>query len=258
MKIDALFLSDIHLGSKGSNADQVLEVLKQYQPQYLFLVGDIIDGWLLKKKFRWPQSHTNVIRKILSYSKNGTRVYYLPGNHDEFLREYLDQEFGYITIINEIIIDGTFITHGDLYDGVVKLKWLGILGSYGYDLAISIDRKLKSWGYKRSLSKYLKNKVKEAVKFMTDFENELTRQAIKHNCHTVICGHIHHPEDKMIGNIRYLNCGDWIENNSYIIYENGQYTVKKFIDNSNPKQKRGNEPIPHSVFNSIPSNSTRN
>lgn len=247
MKIDALFLSDIHLGSKGSNAEQVLEVLKQHQPDYLFLVGDIIDGWLLKKKFRWPQSHTNVIRKILSYSKNGTRVYYIPGNHDEFLREYLDQKFGNIEIVNEIVLDKTFITHGDLYDGVMKLKWLGILGSFGYDLAISIDRRMKKWGFKWSLSKFLKNKVKEAVKFMTDFENELCRQAIKHNCHTVICGHIHHPEDKMIGNVRYLNTGDWIENNSYIIYENGKYTVEKFIDNSNSKQKRGNEPISHSI-----------
>ena len=111
MKIDALFLSDIHLGSKGSNADQVIEVLKQYQPTYLFLVGDIIDGWLLKKKFRWPQSHTNVIRKILSYSKYGTKIYYLPGNHDEFLRDYLDQEFGNITIINEVSIDGRSEEH---------------------------------------------------------------------------------------------------------------------------------------------------
>jgi UDP-2,3-diacylglucosamine pyrophosphatase LpxH len=233
MKIEALFLSDIHLGSKGSNANLVLDILKQYQPEYLFLVGDIIDGWLLKRKFRWPQSHTNVIRKILSYSKNGTKVYYIPGNHDEFLREYLEHTFGNITITNEMTFRNTLITHGDLYDGVVKLKWLGILGSYGYDLAISIDRTLKSIGYKRSLSKYLKDKVKEAVKFITDFETELTRQATKHNCHTVICGHIHHPEDKMINNIRYLNSGDWIENNSYIIYNNNEYTLKRYSDNNN-------------------------
>jgi UDP-2,3-diacylglucosamine pyrophosphatase LpxH len=227
MKIEALFISDVHLGSKGSNADQVLEVLKKYQPDHLFLVGDIIDGWLLKRKFRWPQSHTNVLRKILSYSKNGTRVIYLPGNHDEFLREYLDLSFGNIEIVDEVVFRDTFITHGDLYDGVVKLKWLGILGSIGYDMAISIDRKLKSWGYKRSLSKFLKDKVKEAIKFITSYEDELCRQAIKHNCSTVICGHIHHPEDKMIGSIRYLNSGDWIENNSYIIFNNNQYQVIK-------------------------------
>jgi UDP-2,3-diacylglucosamine pyrophosphatase LpxH len=227
MKIEALFISDVHLGSKGSNAEQVLNVLKQYQPNYLFLVGDIIDGWLLKRKFRWPQSHTNVIRKIMSYSKNGTKVIYLPGNHDEFAREYLDLNFGNIEIHNEYIWNNTYITHGDLYDGVVKLKWLGILGSIGYDFAISIDRKLKKLGYKRSLSKFLKDKVKEAVKFITSFEDELCRQAIKHNCKTVMCGHIHHPEDKLIGDVRYLNCGDWIENNSYIIYNDNVYTVIK-------------------------------
>ena len=235
MKIEALFISDIHLGSKGSNADQVLNVLKQYQPDHLFLVGDIIDGWLLKRKFRWPQSHTNVLRKILSYSKNGTRVIYLPGNHDEFLREYLDLSFGNIEIVNEVVFRDTFITHGDLYDGVVKLKWLGVLGSIGYDMAISIDRRLKSWGYKRSLSKFLKDKVKEAVKFITSFEDELCRQAIKHNCKNVICGHIHHPEDKVIGSIRYLNSGDWIENNSYIIYNNNEYTIKRHSDDNHSK-----------------------
>jgi UDP-2,3-diacylglucosamine pyrophosphatase LpxH len=227
MKIQALFISDVHLGSKGSNADQVLDVLKKYQPNYLFLVGDIIDGWLLKRKFRWPQSHTNVIRKIMSYSKNGTKVIYLPGNHDEFAREYLDLNFGNIEIHNEYIWNNTYITHGDLYDGVVKLKWLGILGSIGYDFAISVDRRLKKLGYKRSLSKFLKDKVKEAVKFITSFEDELCRQAIKHNCKTVMCGHIHHPEDKVIGDVRYLNCGDWIENNSYIIYNENEYTVIK-------------------------------
>ena len=212
MKVEALFISDVHLGSKGSNANEVLTILKQYQPEYLFLVGDIVDGWLLKRKFRWPQSHTNVLRKILSYSKNGTKVIYIPGNHDEFMRDYLE-----------------------LYDGVVKLKWLGILGSVGYDLAIGIDRKLKSWGYKRSLSKFLKNSVKEAVKFMTSFEEEIVRQGVKHNCSTVMCGHIHHPDDKIINGVRYLNCGDWIENNSYITYISGEYKIheyKGYINNS--------------------------
>jgi UDP-2,3-diacylglucosamine pyrophosphatase LpxH len=226
MRIEALFISDVHLGSKGSNANEVLTILKQYQPDYLFLVGDIIDGWLLKRKFRWPQSHTNVIRKIMSYSKNGTKVIYIPGNHDEFMRDYEDLHFGNIEIHNEYVWKDTYITHGDLYDGVVKLKWLGILGSVGYDLAIGIDRRLKSWGYKRSLSKFLKNSVKEAVKFMTSFEEEIVRQGVKHNCHTVMCGHIHHPDDKIVNGVRYLNTGDWIENNSYIIYD-GEYKVIK-------------------------------
>jgi UDP-2,3-diacylglucosamine pyrophosphatase LpxH len=225
MKIEALFISDVHLGSKGSNAEDVLEVLKKYQPNYLFLVGDIIDGWLLRRKFRWPQSHTNVIRKILSYSKNDIKVIYIPGNHDDFLRDYGEFSFGNIEVHNEYIWNNTFITHGDLYDGVVKLKWLGVLGSIGYDMAISIDRGLKKIGFKRSLSKFLKNKVKEAVKFITQYEIELTRQAKKHGCSVVISGHIHHPDDRIIDGVRYLNTGDWIENNSYIIYHNNQFEV---------------------------------
>jgi UDP-2,3-diacylglucosamine pyrophosphatase LpxH len=225
MKIEALFISDVHLGSKGSNAEDVLEILKKYQPNYLFLVGDIIDGWLLRRKFRWPQSHTNVIRKILSYSKNDIKVIYIPGNHDDFLREYGEFSFGNIEVHNEYIWNNTFITHGDLYDGVVKLKWLGVLGSIGYDMAISIDRGLKKIGFKRSLSKFLKNKVKEAVKFITQYEIELTRQAKKHGCSVVISGHIHHPDDRIIDGVRYLNTGDWIENNSYIIYHNNQFEV---------------------------------
>jgi UDP-2,3-diacylglucosamine pyrophosphatase LpxH len=226
--IEALFLSDIHLGFKGSNADEVLKVLKEYNPKILFLVGDIIDGWLLKRKFRWPQSHTNVIRKILSYSKNGTKVIYIPGNHDDFMREYIGLTFGSLEVHNEYIWKDTFITHGDLYDGVVQLKWLGILGSVGYDIAISIDRFLKRLGVRRSLSKYLKSKVKEAMKFITQYELELVRQAKKNKCKVVLSGHIHLPEDKKVDGIRYLNCGDWIENNSYITYNNGKYNVHKF------------------------------
>jgi UDP-2,3-diacylglucosamine pyrophosphatase LpxH len=215
-KIKALFISDIHLGSQGSHAEMVLDVLKQYEPECLFLVGDIIDGWLLKKRFFWPQSHTNVLRKILSHSKDGARIIYIPGNHDDFMRQYLGVEFGNIEVRDEYEYEGIYITHGDLYDGVVKLKWLGVLGSYGYDLAISIDRYLKRLGYKKSLSKWLKNQVKEAVKFVTDFENQIVWQADKRQCHTAICGHIHKAEDKMVNGIRYLNTGDWVESFTYV------------------------------------------
>ena len=233
MKVESLFLSDIHLGSKGSNSDLVLKILKKYEPEYLFLVGDIIDGWLLKRRFRWKQSDTNVIRKILSYSKNGTKVIYITGNHDDFLREYGDLNFGNIEICLEYKYKNIFITHGDLYDGVIKLKWLGVLGSFGYDLAISIDRFLKKIGYKRSLSKFLKDKVKEAVKFITGFENELVRQSKKRECDVVICVHIHNPEDKTINNVRYLNCGDWIENNTYITFDKNIFKIN-YIKNEIP------------------------
>jgi UDP-2,3-diacylglucosamine pyrophosphatase LpxH len=223
MKIEALFISDVHLGSRGSNPDKLLDTLKLYQPKKLFLVGDIIDGWLLKRNFRWPNSHTKVIQKLLKLSKSGTKIIYISGNHDEFLREYGEVKFGNIELHNEYVWKNTLITHGDLYDGVVQMKWLALLGSVGYDTAIMVDRFLKRLGMKRSLSKFLKDKVKEAVKFMTNFENELVRQAEKRGCTIVICGHIHQPADKMVGEVRYLNCGDWVENNTYIIYNKGKY-----------------------------------
>jgi len=229
MKIQALFISDVHLGSKGSNADKLLELLKHYEPKYLFIVGDFIDGWLLKKRHYWTQDYTNIIRKILSYSKKGTKVIYITGNHDEFLREYSPTDFGdNIEIVDEYIWKDYYITHGDFYDGIVNMKWLAHLGSVGYELAISIDRFMKRLGYKKSLSKWAKDSVKNAVKFITSFEEQLAFQSKKRNCIGVICGHIHKPEDKVIQDIHYLNCGDWIENNSYITYSKGKFKLKKW------------------------------
>jgi UDP-2,3-diacylglucosamine pyrophosphatase LpxH len=230
MKVDALFISDIHLGSKGSNSKLLLEMLKEYDPKELFIVGDFIDGWLLKKRHYWTQDFSNVIRKILSYSKKGTKVTYITGNHDDFLRSYTPLYFGEnIEVINETIWNDYFITHGDLYDGIVQMKWLGKLGSFGYELAISLDMLMKKFGYKKSLSKFLKKKVKDAVKFITNFEDQLVYQSKKRNCKGVICGHIHTPENKFVDEIHYLNCGDWIENNSYIVYDKGIWELKEMI-----------------------------
>ena len=226
-KVEALFISDVHLGSKGSNADDLLKMLKEYEPEYLFIVGDFIDGWLLKKRHYWTQDFTNVIRKILSYSKNGTKVVYVTGNHDDFLRHYTPTSFSEnIQIVDEFIWNGYYIVHGDQFDGIVKMKWLGVLGSWGYEAAIWIDRVLKRLGYKRSLSKFLKKNVKDAIKFVTDFEKQAAYQAKMHDCQGVIVGHIHTPANIYVGDIHYLNCGDWIENNSYIIYKNGKFTTK--------------------------------
>lgn len=226
-KVEALFISDVHLGSKGSNADDLLKMLKEYEPEYLFIVGDFIDGWLLKKRHYWTQDFTNVIRKILSYSKNGTKVVYVTGNHDDFLRHYTPTSFSEnIQIVDEFIWNGYYIVHGDQFDGIVKMKWLGVLGSWGYEAAIWIDRVLKRLGYKRSLSKFLKKNVKDAIKFVTDFEKQAAYQAKIHDCQGVIVGHIHTPTDTYVGDIHYLNCGDWIENNSYIVYKNGKFTIK--------------------------------
>jgi UDP-2,3-diacylglucosamine pyrophosphatase LpxH len=228
MKIEALFISDVHLGSRGSNADKVLEVLKLYKPDTLFIVGDFIDGWLLKKRHYWKQDYTNLIRKILKLSKNGTKVVYITGNHDEFLRQYVPLEFDINIIIrDEYIWNGYYITHGDLYDGVMNLKWLAHLGTWGYEFAIILDRFMKRFGYKKSVSKWAKDNVKDAVKFIVSFETQLAYQAKKRDCVGVICGHIHKPEDKFIDGVHYLNCGDWIENNSYVICHSGKFELRK-------------------------------
>jgi UDP-2,3-diacylglucosamine pyrophosphatase LpxH len=226
---NTIFISDVHLGSKGSQTKELYKLLNKEQPNRIFIVGDFIDGWLLKKRFYWTKESTDIIRKILAYSNKGTEVIYITGNHDEFLRAYSPYDFGNIKIVDEYEWNGYLITHGDLYDGIVQLKWLGIIGSYGYEIALSIDRALKKIGYKKSFSKMLKDKVKSAVKFITDFEKQLAYQAYSRNLKGVICGHIHNPENKNIDikgtKIHYLNCGDWIENNSYIEYKKSKFNL---------------------------------
>ena len=228
--IDTLYLSDVHLGSKGCNAKEVLKTLKNYNAKNLVLVGDFIDGWLLQRRMYWPQSHNNVIQYVLKLSKKGTKVIYITGNHDEFLRSYSGEQFGDIEIVDEYIEGSIWTTHGDLYDGIVKLHWLGKLGGRGYELSIMLDRWMKRMGFRVSLSKWLKSKVKEAVKFVTNFENALAKEALERECDTVLCGHIHTPSDKIIENgVRYLNCGDWIENNSYIVKTlEGQFELRYY------------------------------
>lgn len=212
-----LVISDVHIGSKGCQAEKVLDLLKDETYQRYILVGDIIDGWLFKKYKKFSYDQTKVIRRLLKLSKN-REIIWIAGNHDEFLRKYIPMDIGNIKIVDEWIEYGTWFCHGDKFDGIVQLKWLGMLGSIGYDLAIGLDTLLKKFGLKRSLSKFLKTNVKAAVSFMVDFENEMVRQAKKRNCDTVVCGHIHTPSDKIIDGVRYLNTGDWVENCSYITY----------------------------------------
>lgn len=221
-----LIVSDLHIGSKGCQTEQILNLLKDETYDRYILVGDIIDGWLFKRYKKFSYEHTKVIRRLLKLSKNKT-IIWISGNHDEFLRKYTPLELGNITIVDEYVEDGVWYCHGDKYDGIVKMHWLGMLGSIGYDLAIVIDRMLKRVNKKTSLSKYLKDNVKAAVSFLVDFENEMVRQSKKRNCHTVICGHIHTPSDKMIGGVRYINCGDWVENCSFVCLNNSKFTLCK-------------------------------
>jgi UDP-2,3-diacylglucosamine pyrophosphatase LpxH len=221
-----LVISDIHIGSKGCKTEEILELLKDESYDRYILVGDIIDGWLFVKYKKFTYQHARVIRRLLKLSKN-KEIIWISGNHDEFLRKYTPIELGNIKVVDEFIENGVWYCHGDKYDGIVKMHWLGVLGSLGYDLAIVIDRFLKRFNKKTSLSKYLKDNVKAAVSFMVDFENEMVRQAKKRKCETVVCGHIHTPKDIVIDEVRYLNCGDWVENCSYIILEKGKFTLCK-------------------------------
>jgi len=229
-EIEALFISDVHLGSRGCNSIKLIEILNTYKPKEIFIVGDFIDGWLLKKRWFWKPSFTKIIRRLILLSTMGTKIVYVTGNHDDFLRAFTPFQFNNnISIVDECIWNQYYISHGDLYDGVVKLRWLGKLGGMGYEIAIIIDRFIKKLGYKKSLSKWLKKTVKDAVKFITNFEEQLSYQAKDRNCVGVICGHIHTPVDKSVNvgdkSIRYLNCGDWIENNSYIVYNEGDFKI---------------------------------
>jgi len=212
-----LVISDLHIGSKGCNAKEIFKLLKKTEYDRLILVGDIIDGWLFQKYKRFSDQHIKIISLLMKISKTKP-IIWISGNHDEFLRKFTPMEMGGIQIMDEYTENGIWFSHGDLYDGIVKLRWLGMLGSFGYDAAIVIDRMMKSLGYRKSLSKFLKDNVKAAVSFMVDFENEMARQATKRQCHTVVCGHIHKPNDKRIEDVRYVNTGDWIENKSYVIY----------------------------------------
>jgi UDP-2,3-diacylglucosamine pyrophosphatase LpxH len=230
-KIEALYISDVHLGSKGCKAKELLDVLKEYEPETVYIVGDFIDGWLLKKRHYWPQEHTNLVRKILSYTKRGARVYYITGNHDDFLRAYGELDFGNIKIVEEMIVDRTWIVHGDKYDGIVMYnKWVAVLGSIGYEFVIFVSEVIKKLRKKlglrpRSLSKWIKSKVKGAASFLDSFEKTLIEQAKVRHCDTVICGHIHTPCDRRINGVRYINTGDWIESCSYLTQEKGKLTL---------------------------------
>ena len=214
-----LIISDLHIGSKGCKTEEILELLKDESFERYILVGDIIDGWLFKKYKKFSYQHARVIRRLLKLSKNKD-IIWISGNHDEFLRKYTPIELGNIKVVDEFIEDGIWYCHGDKYDGIVKMRWLGMLGSIGYDLAIVVDRFLKRFNKKTSLSKYLKDNVKAAVSFLVDFENEMVRQAKKRKCHTVVCGHIHTPSFKLIDGVYYLNCGDWVENCTHVILTN--------------------------------------
>jgi UDP-2,3-diacylglucosamine pyrophosphatase LpxH len=230
MKYKSIFISDIHLGTRFSKAKNLLNFLKHNECEHLFLVGDIIDGWAIKRKLIWPQEHSDVIQKILKKARKGTKVTFITGNHDEFLRPFVPLLLGNtITITNELEYDALnnkkyYITHGDFFDSITMTKkWLAILGDYGYDILLHLNAVLnffrKNIGIKKywSLSKYVKDNVKSSVSFINDFEKVLSNHARNKGYDGIICGHIHKAEIRVIDEIEYLNCGDWVESCSAIV-----------------------------------------
>ena len=217
-----IWISDVHLGTRACNANLLLDFLKHTDSDTLYMVGDIVDGWRLKKSWYWPQPHNDVIQKLLRKARKGTRVLYIPGNHDEAARQFVGQNFGDVDVAEDCIhetADGRalWVMHGDLFDAVIqRARWLAYVGDSLYEFTLKLNRHLNSMRARMglpywSLSKFLKLKVKRAVSYVGDFESAVAREARKRGVHGVVCGHIHHAELREIDGILYANDGDWVE-----------------------------------------------
>lgn len=242
--VEYLVLSDIHLGTYGCQAKDLLKYLKSVQPKVLILNGDIIDIWQFKKRY-WPKSHMKIVKHLVNWVSKGVKVYYITGNHDELLRKFEGFELGDFSITNKLVLDidgqKTWFFHGDVFDVVMKhSKWLAKLGGFGYEVLIRFNAFLnffsyRLYGHKISLSKKIKNSVKSAVNFIDDFEQTAIDIAMTKNYDTVVCGHIHQPKHKIYTNngkkVTYLNSGDWIENLTALEYNNHKWTIYRFNPN---------------------------
>lgn len=225
-----IWISDLHLGTTGCQAKRLLEFLKATESETLYLVGDIVDGWQLKRRWYWDQTHNNIVQTVLKKAKKGTNVIFVPGNHDEAARQFIELDFGGIKVRDELVhttADGKrlLVLHGDRFDGVIACaKWLAYLGDSLYTVILKMNQVFNHWRARVglpywSLSQYLKLKVKNAVSYITKFEAALADEARKRGLDGVICGHIHKPEIRDIGGILYCNDGDWVESLSALIEE---------------------------------------
>ncbi len=229
-RFKTIWISDTHLGTPGCQAKRLLQFLRATESDTLYLVGDIIDGWQLKRRWYWDQHHNNVIQTILKKAKRGTNVFFIPGNHDEMMRQFIGLDFGGIRIRDEMVhttVDGKriLVLHGDRFDGVIACaKWLAYVGDNLYTAILKCNQWLNRWRAHVglpywSLSQYLKLKVKNAVNYITSFEDALAEEARKKKLDGVICGHIHKPEIRDIDGIQYCNDGDWVESLSALVEE---------------------------------------
>jgi len=248
----AIFISDLHLGTRRTQSDLLLDFLRKTESQYLYLVGDLIDSWSLRKSWYWDQKQNDIIQKLLRKARKGTRVIYLPGNHDDNFREFCGHRFGRVAVLNETVHHSAngkryLVLHGDKFDSVIYFAtWLAKLGDWAYERIMDVNwivmylrRKL---GYGPwSLSAYLKHKVKKAVEFVSRFETVVVREALARNCQGVICGHIHTPDNRLIEDIHYLNDGDWVESCTALVeHFDGSWEIIKWSGSANAKSTEDN------------------
>jgi UDP-2,3-diacylglucosamine pyrophosphatase LpxH len=242
VRVRALFLSDIHLGTRGCQARLLLDFLRRYDADTIYLVGDIVDGWRLKSGWYWPQEHNDVVQKLLRKVRKGSRLVYIPGNHDEFLRDFFGSHFGGIELADHAVheaADGKryLVIHGDQFDLVVRhAKWLAHLGDGAYTVALFLNTHLNAvrrrlgltyW----SLSAWAKLKVKNAVNYIGRFEELLANEARRHQVDGVVCGHIHHPALHDTWGLRYVNTGDWVESCTAVVeHYDGRFELIRWAE----------------------------
>ena len=224
----AVFISDVHLGTPGCQAPALLDFLKHHPSDVLYLVGDIIDGWQLRRRWYWPQAHNDVVQKLLRRARKGCRVVFVPGNHDAFARQFDAHHFGGIVVEKEAVhttADGRrlWVLHGDDFDAVVQhARWLALVGDVAYEWSLRMNRHLNNWRARVglpywSLSQYLKHKVKRALNYVTAFEDAVAKRAKHHGFDGVVCGHIHRAEMRDIDGVTYVNDGDWVESLTAVV-----------------------------------------
>ena len=240
-KYRSIFVSDVHLGTRHCQAEKLLDFLKSTEAERYYLVGDIIDGWMMRKKIYWPQSHNNILQYFLKLSKKHHQVVFVTGNHDEFLREYSGTVMGNIQLVDEAIHFGVddqryIVLHGDQFDMVVaNAKWLAHIGGWAYDVLIDLNTRLR-WLFRTlklegfSLSAWAKHNVKEAINFIGNYEDIVADYAHKKQAAGIICGHIHYANIKDINGVQYLNCGDWVESCTAIVeHYDGTFEIVRML-----------------------------
>lgn len=237
VRVRTLFISDVHLGSRSAKAEYLIDFLRHHEAERIYLVGDIVDGWRLKRSWHWPQAHNDVVQKLLRQARKGTEIIYIAGNHDEFLRDFQGTHFGGIVVADRAVHECAngkryLVIHGDQFDAIVhNQRWLAYLGDKAYDLAIQVNRvvskvrRAMGWPY-WSFSSWAKIRVKKAVNFISSFQDVVVQEARRSQVDGVICGHIHHAAIETMDDVRYMNTGDWVESCTALVEDfDGRFSI---------------------------------